>query len=181
MSQAHRVEDLIALFNGLFRDSENTILVRGQDEPIYLPADHEHPHHRILFAHGYFASALHEIAHWCIAGKRRRTLVDFGYWYKPDGRTVQEQAQFEQVEVKPQALEWCFSRAAGKDFVFSADNLSGEAKDNSAFQEAVCRQVHQYFENGFPKRAQRLIDHLIEFYDTARDYGPQAFQLETVS
>ncbi len=50
-----------------------------------------------------FASALHEISHWCIAGKARRELVDFGYWYCPDGRDAMTQSQFEDVEVKPQA------------------------------------------------------------------------------
>ncbi|MEA7548766.1 elongation factor P hydroxylase, partial [Salmonella enterica subsp. enterica serovar Anatum] len=43
----------------------------------------------------------YEISHWCIAGKARRELVDFGYWYCPDGRDAQTQSQFEDVEVKP--------------------------------------------------------------------------------
>ncbi|MDI8993212.1 elongation factor P hydroxylase, partial [Salmonella enterica subsp. enterica serovar Anatum] len=42
---------------------------------IYLPADAQVPYHRIVFAHGFYASALHEISHWCIAGKARRELV----------------------------------------------------------------------------------------------------------
>ena len=74
----HRYEDLIEIFNNTFLESENTILVKGDDEPIYLPADANSPHHRIIFSHGFFQSALHEIAHWCIAGRERRQLVDFG-------------------------------------------------------------------------------------------------------
>ncbi|MEH6650153.1 MAG: elongation factor P hydroxylase [Motiliproteus sp.] len=57
--QNHDCDQLIALFNTLFIGHSNTELVRGDDEPIYLPADAEHTHHRIVFAHGYFASALH--------------------------------------------------------------------------------------------------------------------------
>ncbi|GAM69307.1 transporting ATPase [Vibrio sp. JCM 19236] len=26
---------------------------------------------------------MHEIAHWCVAGPKRRLLEDFGYWYEP--------------------------------------------------------------------------------------------------
>ncbi|MGC6745047.1 elongation factor P hydroxylase [Escherichia coli] len=47
----------------------NTRLIKGDDEPIYLPADAEVPYNRIVFAHGFYASAIHEISHWCIAGK----------------------------------------------------------------------------------------------------------------
>ncbi|MDX1454750.1 MAG: elongation factor P hydroxylase, partial [Gammaproteobacteria bacterium] len=107
----HDVDALIRLFNSLFEDSHNTILVRGDDEPLYLPADTGHPRHRIIFAHGFFASALHEIAHWCIAGPQRRQLVDYGYWYRPDGRNAEEQRAFEDVEARPQALERIFSEA----------------------------------------------------------------------
>src|SRR5690606_39383874 len=53
----------------------------------YLPASEPDGLARVVFAHGFFASALHEIAHWCIAGDYRRTLHDYGYWYCPDGRT----------------------------------------------------------------------------------------------
>ena len=69
--------------------------------PIYLPADAAHPRHRIIFARGFYASALHEpeIAHWCIAGEQRRLLelitTDYGYWYEPDGRDAITQAAFE--------------------------------------------------------------------------------------
>src|SRR5690606_23954885 len=127
--EKHRISDLIRLFNDEFLASHNTVLVRGGDEPIYLPADAEHPRHRIVFARGFYASALHEIAHWCIAGPRRRLLVDYGYWYRPDGRTAEEQAEFERVEARPQALEWAFSIVADFRFHVSADNLSGAPVD----------------------------------------------------
>ncbi|NVK41781.1 MAG: elongation factor P hydroxylase [Oceanospirillaceae bacterium] len=159
-------QDLIAIFNRLFLPTFNTELVRGDDEPIYLPADADHPHHRILFAHGFFASALHEIAHWCVAGAERRLLVDFGYWYKPDGRSAEEQALFERVEVKPQALEWIFSEAAGHRFHFSADNLSSGFGPSELFRQRVQRQVKTYLEEGLPERPRMLVDALQRFYAT---------------
>ncbi|QOD13257.1 elongation factor P hydroxylase [Psychrobacter sp. 28M-43] len=50
---------LIQLFNTLFADQQ-VILVRSDGEPEYFPAQNDKPA-RIEFAHGFFASALHEI------------------------------------------------------------------------------------------------------------------------
>jgi len=160
----HDAQDLIALFNGQFEASHSTILVRGGDEPLYLPADAEHPRHRIVFAHGYFASALHEIAHWCIAGRRRRRLVDYGYWYRPDGRCADEQLEFERVEAGPQAIEWAFHIAAGSEFRVSADNLSGKTVDTERFRQSVRDRLCGYRDGGFPPRAQRFLETLCDFY-----------------
>jgi elongation factor P hydroxylase len=154
------VNDLINLFNRLFKDSLNTVLIKGDDEPIYLPADKENPHHRVIFAHGFYASALHEIAHWCVAGPERRKLVDFGYWYKPDGRTADEQAEFEKVEVRPQAFEWLMSQAAGHKFNFSADNLSSDIGASEDFQQNVLNTVHKLLDNGLPTRVELLVEAL---------------------
>ncbi|MDO6526789.1 elongation factor P hydroxylase [Motilimonas sp. 1_MG-2023] len=163
----HHYQDLIAIFEQCFLVHENTQLVAGEGEPIYLPADEKHAHHRIIFAHGFFASALHEISHWCIAGKKRRLLVDFGYWYEPDGRNEQQQAAFEQVEIKPQAVEWALAVSCGFDFSVSCDNLSGIEIDRLGFQHRVYDQVLIYLEQGFPARAQLLINALGEFYGVA--------------
>lgn len=169
----HLAHHLIHIFNGLFGASFQTVLVRGDAEPIYLPSDGENPQNRVVFAHGYFASALHEIAHWCIAGKKRRTMVDFGYWYRPDGRTTQEQSLFEKVEVKPQALEWIFSVSANHPFHFSADNIAGgQACAGSAFKQSVWHQVHRYLHGGLPKRASQFQQALSRFYG-----GPQPLQI----
>lgn len=161
-------QDLITLFAQTFYHSDNTILVRGEAEPVYLPADQQHEQHRILFAHGYFASALHEVAHWCLAGKKRRLLEDYGYWYSPDGRNAQQQAEFERVEIKPQALEWAFSIACGKTFRVSTDNLNGAAVDVAGFTLKVSKQAQYYVLSGFPPRAQLFIDVLMAFYATAK-------------
>ena len=50
---------LIQLFNNLFTH-QNVTLVRGQGEPEYFPAQNNEPA-KIEFAHGFFASALHEL------------------------------------------------------------------------------------------------------------------------
>ncbi|WP_158971103.1 elongation factor P hydroxylase [Paraglaciecola sp. L3A3] len=166
MTQAHKYQDLIFLFNQTFASTENTILVKGADEPIYIPAKTPQDKHQIIFAHGYFASALHEISHWCIAGQARRLLEDYGYWYCPDGRNKVEQAEFEKVEVKPQAIEWAFCVAAKKSFRVSTDNLNGAPVDQNAFQGKVQQQALKYLQNGFPPRVDIFIQVLSQFYQS---------------
>lgn len=160
----HQYQDLIDLFNDCFFAKYNTKLVKGTDEPLYLPADENQPHSSLIFAHGYFASALHECAHWLIAGENRRKLVDFGYWYVPDGRSSAEQELFQSVEVKPQAMEWILSKAAGSPFFVSIDNLNGKEADTIAFKQAVYNQVQVYCEKGLPARAKTFRDALSNFY-----------------
>ncbi len=164
----HDYQDLIKLFNQTFLDSLNTELILGGDEPIYLPANEDREHHQIIFARGYFASAMHELAHWCIAGPERRLLEDYGYWYEPDGRTEQIQAEFEKVEVKPQAVEWILSASCGFPFQVSCDNLSGRFEpDRVAFTLKVREQVDVYLQHGMPERAKILSDTFREFYNVA--------------
>lgn len=161
----HRLEDVIALFDGLFQSSYRTRLVRGGDEPLYLPADDDSPFHRVIFARGFYASALHEISHWCIAGARRRQLEDYGYWYLPDGRDTAEQRDFEAVEVAPQALELLFCRASRRRFHVSVDNLGGEAEvDREAFQARVKARAERYEREGLPRRADAFRTALAHFY-----------------
>lgn len=108
----------------------------------------------------FFNSALHEISHWTIAGEERRKLPDLGYWYAPDGRTQEQQALFEQVEIKPQAIEWMFAKAFGRKFRVSLDNLTGEGGDGSTFKDNVYAQVQRYFngEAKLPRDAKRFIE-----------------------
>jgi elongation factor P hydroxylase len=110
------------LFERCFLEDYHTRLIGGALEPLYRPGRGT-ALHQVYYRQDYFASALHEVAHWCIAGQRRRQQEDFGYWYAPDGRDQKTQRSFEQVEVKPQALEWHFSRACGYRFRLSVDNL----------------------------------------------------------
>lgn len=164
-------QQLITLFAECFQAEFNTRLVAGDDEPFYQPAvtspqTAEQAYHKIVFAHGFFASALHEIAHWCIAGPERRLQFDYGYWYAPDGRNSEQQSAFEQAELKPQALEWLFADAAGVPFQVSVDNLSGVAVDRTAFTARVSQQRDNYLRTGLPARAQRFYTALADFYDT---------------
>ncbi len=156
-TEVQQVDWLILHFNHWFSHL-NVSLVKGDFEPEYFPATEDAPA-RIQFAHGFFNSALHEISHWTIAGEKRRLLSDLGYWYAPDGRSAEQQALFEQVEVKPQAIEWMFAQAFGRKFRVSLDNLTGDGGDGSTFKDNVYAQVQRYFsgEAKLPRDAAHFI------------------------
>ncbi len=161
----HHQRDLCLLFNRLFIPSHATLLRSGGMEPIYLPAAPGQPLHLIRFSHDYFASALHEVAHWCIAGPARRQQIDYGYWYCPDGRDATEQARFEQVEVRPQALEWLLTLATGARFRLSIDNLNGAALPAKArFAEQVAAEAECLVARGLPPRAETFPRTLARHY-----------------
>ncbi len=162
----HNYFDLISLFERTFFETYNVRLIRGDDEPVYQPADQSIPFNRVVFAHGFYASAFHEIAHWCFAGSARHDKTDFGYWYVGDGRDEEQQKIFEQVEVKPQAIEWAFCVAAGFPFNVSCDNLDGAEPDYQAFRNKVAAQVSRWVAEGFPPRAEQFIKALADFYGT---------------
>lgn len=163
----HRYQDLISLFDNTFFEQFNTRLELGDNEPVYLPADAGCSYHRIIFAHGFYASAMHEIAHWCVAGPERRQQEDYGYWYEPDGRNAQRQAEFESVEIRPQAFEWILSQCAGFPFQVSCDNLHGEVEpDRWAFTEKVRREVAGILSQDLPPRLGMLAGELQRFYQT---------------
>jgi|TARA_R110002049_G_scaffold242760_1_gene416531 elongation factor P hydroxylase len=163
----HRVEDLETLFNELFESAENTLLVSGGDEPIYLPASETGNTNKVITTKNYFSSALHEVSHWCLAGLERRKLIDYGYWYEPDGRTEQQQRLFEQVEIKPQALEWIFTVATAQKFRLSLDNVNQpEIKPSDDFRHNVCAQAVNYLQQGLPERAIKFLDSLLGYYQS---------------
>jgi elongation factor P hydroxylase len=97
----------------------------GANEPLYRPATAAHPA-ELVYREDFAASALHEIAHWCVAGARRRQLPDFGYRYLPPPRTAAEQARFLRWELMPQALESLFADAAGIAFRASFDDVEDQ-------------------------------------------------------
>ncbi|MFM7274442.1 MAG: elongation factor P hydroxylase [Gammaproteobacteria bacterium] len=160
MSEAPSAASVCALFDALFLPTENTRLLAGGEEPLYLPAGTAGAPARIVFRHDYVASALHEVAHWCIAGAARRALPDYGYWYAPDGRGPAEQRAFEALEAKPQALEWIFSIACGLPFRPSIDNLDGAALDARGFGARIAREAAHFSRAGLPARAARFRDAL---------------------
>ncbi|CEG56193.1 elongation factor P hydroxylase [Legionella fallonii] len=173
----HYYQDLITIFNECFASTYNTRLIKGDDEPIYLPADGERHYNALFFAHGFFSSALHECSHWLIAGEDRRKLVDFGYWYMPDGRNAEQQALFQQVEVKPQAIEWILSQATGHKFRVSSDNLNGEATENDTFKKAIHAQVLHYCQHGLSERAHQFRMALCSFYKQSAEFKIEDFVL----
>jgi elongation factor P hydroxylase len=144
------------VFNTCFYTRYKTRLSGGAAEPVYQPGRVVGECNALYYREDYFASALHEVAHWCIAGTQRRQQPDFGYWYAPEGRCLNQQRAFELVERKPQALEWYFSRACGYRFQVSADNLelaNAGLHDVTAFQHAVLEQALQWQQQGLPARA----------------------------
>lgn len=148
---------LIGLFDKLY--GTHTQLVHSTGEPEYFAPKNNQPAY-IAFAHGFFNSALHEISHWCVAGKHRRTLDDFGYWYCPDGRDEATQKAFEQVEIKPQAIECLLNMALGRYFYVSQDNLNANFDTtNSTFAQDVYDKALLFLHqpSSLPPDARRLI------------------------
>ena len=167
-------ERLERVFAACFLASCRTRLLGGALEPLYQPAQEHGSEHLLWYREDYFASALHETAHWCIAGKARRQQVDFGYWYAPDGRSQTQQQAFEAAEFKPQALEWLFSGACGFSFRVSADNLNaldGAVPDNNDFRLRVFAQARYWQEYGLPVRAARFYDALCAEFGTTQAVG----------
>jgi len=158
------VEDLQNIFHKTFREHYRTQLVFGADEPFYEAAKSDTEEHKIICREDFFASGLHEISHWCVAGEKRRMIDDFGYWYNPDGRSIEQQKVFESVEITPQALEMAFSKACNYNFKVSADNLSLPEYDTAPFTKKVTQKFQYYEKNGYPKRAELFIKALKEFY-----------------
>lgn len=156
----HRSVDLERLFRATFFHDFATVLEGGAPEPVYLPGNP----HRICYTHDYFRSALHEIAHWCVAGPARREQEDYGYWYAPDGRNAEQQAQFASVEVLPQAYEALFCAACGHDFRVSLDNLNGDGGDEKSFALMVRQRAEALLERPLPERVQRWCEALSGFY-----------------
>ncbi len=150
-------QELQCLFDRVFCVSYNTCLRGGATEPLYEPATETEPA-VIHFRADYPRSALHEIAHWCHAGLRRRGLVDYGYWYSPDDRGASEQAAFFAVEAKPQALEALFCSALAMPFEASIDNLSlpVTASERRNFERRIQQAIDHYREVGLPERAGRF-------------------------
>lgn len=134
----------------------NTLLIGGFSEPFYQPAQQNQPA-QIQFTHDYFRSALHELAHWCVAGEERKKLADYGYWYAPDGRNQEQQELFFACEVVPQAFEWALSLACGVKFDVSVDNLSNTTSGAEEFKQAVYKKLQSYLKNGFPARTENLL------------------------
>ncbi len=163
----HRAQQLEQLFEQLFYARYRTRLCGGAAEPYYRPAVRADDDHRLFYREDFFASALHEVAHWCIAGPARRCRPDFGYWYIDSGRSAAQQHAFEEAECKPQAIERLFCEAAGFTFQPSLDQHDSEecyAEREARFAARVERQFARYQANGWPERAIAFAQALRELY-----------------
>ncbi len=154
---------LAQIFNETFEVRLNTIVRGGAHEPLYTPGSNSHLA-IINYCYDYEASLLHEVAHWCIAGRERRSMVDYGYWYEPDGRDEVQQAKFVEVEARPQAVEWYLSAAANLSFQVSLDNLALDY-DSSPFKDEVYSQMLKMLSGQFPPRAREFANALISKFD----------------
>ena len=161
---------LMCLFNREFAVSDNTALIAGAAEPYYQPGSL----HRIYFRADYLRSALHEVAHWCIAGGRRRQLLDYGYWYSPDGRDVYQQQAFFAVEARPQAIERCFCEAISIPFSPSVDNVGAyiEPQQLRCFEARIQEWCDQFERTGLPLRAARFVTALQSITAGSREPAP---------
>ncbi|MBT3673417.1 MAG: diaminobutyrate-2-oxoglutarate aminotransferase [Porticoccaceae bacterium] len=179
-----KLQLITTLFSAEFELSFNTILIGGADEPLYLPATQESRICRIFYRQDFISSALHEIAHWCLAGNQRRLLEDFGYWYHPDGRNVNEQAIFEAAETKPQALEWMFAVACGHGFRVSADNLEGLDDDGPSylFRQGIVNQAKSWcISEELPPRAAIFLERLNEAFGNSNVRCDQNYQMAKIA
>ena len=148
--------DIVAVFTQCFWRSHATQLIGGATEPLYQPAARADEPHRLFYRADFAASALHETAHWCVAGAARRTQVDFGYVYIEPPRTPSAQAAFFAAERKVQGLEQLFCAAAGLRFVPSADQIGVDLKD---FREQLAEQRDQvriWMQNSGDQRAHQF-------------------------
>ena len=150
--------DICNLFEDTFRQSFRVTIKGGASEPLYEPAAAIEA--VIYYREDYVSSALHEIAHWCLAGEDRRQQVDYGYWYTPS-RDRKAQADFEQAELKPQALEWILSEASAHAFRVSCDNFDEQALDKERLCLAIRDQAFSWLEQGLPERAKMFVEALV--------------------
>ena len=144
--------------------NHGTQLVGGFPEP-YYKAPGTTSVAEVQFTRDYERSALHELGHWCIAGKQRRLINDYDYWYVPDGRSDEQQHLFFDVEVKPQALEKHFSTALAVPFDVSVDNLGNHPQTGvGKFSDRVNEQYAHYLAAGFPSRAAEIYNCLRQWH-----------------
>lgn len=148
--------ELLKLLNQNYLNQFDTKIIGGFDEPFYKAHTEQQPA-QIQFSHDYIRSALHELAHWCVAGNQRRKRDDYGYWYAADGRNQQQQNEFFKVEIKPQAIEWSFSIVLGIHFESSVDNLGAQVQGIDEFNDKLKKQLSEYTKKGFPKRTHEIL------------------------
>ncbi len=151
---------IATLFEHCFYQRYKTRCLGGAKEPLYRPADAKGIAW-LSYREDFPASALHEISHWCLAGKRRRQLTDFGFSYVTAPRSLCAQVQFLAAEVQPQALESLFCRAVRLPFRCSFDDLEDQFMAlRPGFEAAVANAAQSFLRNGLPARAGQFLNAL---------------------
>ena len=83
--------------------------------------------------------------------------------YKSFNYSWVKEAEFEKVEIKPQAIEWILSASCGFRFQVSCDNLSGTCEpDRVGSTNKVWEQVLVYLVQGIPERIRILSEASLE-------------------
>ena len=59
LSEQQSLQCIIQLFDSLFLDTENTQLIGGADEPLYIPSSSKKNPHQLIFRENFVSSALH--------------------------------------------------------------------------------------------------------------------------
>lgn len=162
-----QTDDIIEAFHQCFAEEFSTSLCGGADEPYYEVRDDKSA--VIYFREDFVASALHEVSHWCLAGRERLKLNDYGYWYE-GARDEAAQKRFEAVEVRPQALEWIFTMTLHLPFRVSADNLHLEGYDNEPFRRNVRDAADVMLTRGLPARGKRFAEALNALVDAPKTW-----------
>ena len=134
----------------------NAQLTGGALEPLYRPATSNAPA-TLYFREDYPASALHEVAHWCIAGTQRRRQEDFGYHYISGPRNAEDQVAFFESELRTQSLERAFASALGLEFQPSADNVEADIDAFAHAIEAYSKTLQNWLASSAGSRAQTFI------------------------
>ena len=173
-------DEIAGVFNSAFAGHYQTVIRGGAGEPLFQPrmtgtVDVALNHHDVIYFREDFASsALHEIAHWCIASARRRKMIDYGYWYSAM-RDPTQQTLFEQAEARPQALEWIFARAAEVPFRISCDNFDQSAINPEAFGDRVRQAVRGWLDRGLSPRADEFARRLSKVTGVTDFFDPDSW------
>jgi elongation factor P hydroxylase len=145
--------ELAARINRAIARPWATVVIGGAEEPLYLPGTPGRPA-VIRYTRDHAQSVLHELAHWCIAGRARRALPDYGYDYEPPPRNARSRARFLAVEARVQALELLFACTARVRFHVSPDDPGHDPMDLSV---CVAREGAVWLRHGFPLRTRAVL------------------------
>ena len=144
--------EVAAVFNCTFSD-HSVVMRGGYREPMYIPGMDVA---EIRYTLDHTASALHEAAHWCIAGRRRRRNTDYGYFYEPPPRSGMHRVRFEDVDIEAQSVEVLLAEAAGSQFQPSADDVDVPLFLLEAFSSRILERARERRQVGLPKRADKF-------------------------